>query len=148
MNRLALFLLLISVSFTAFSNGAEKASATEKAAGIMFHEGTWAEALELAKSENKPIFLDVYATWCGPCKRLKKNTFSDQEVGDFFNAAFINVAVDGENGEGLELARKYGVNAYPSLIFIDEDGQVISYTKGYHNAKQFLGLGQEVLKKK
>ncbi len=148
MNRLVFFLLFISMSFTAFSNGAEKAPATEKAAGIMFHEGTWAEALELSKSENKPIFLDVYATWCGPCKRLKKNTFSDREVGEFFNAAFINVAVDGEKGEGLELARKYGVNAYPSLIFINQNGEVISYTKGYHNAKQFLGLGQEVLKKK
>ncbi len=81
MNRFFLVILLLSMSYTASSNGAEKAPAKEKAAGIMFHEGTWAEALELAKSENKPIFLDVYATWCGPCKRLKKNTFSDQEVG-------------------------------------------------------------------
>ena len=53
--------------------------------GIQFHKGTWAEALALAKKDNKFIFLDVYASWCGPCKQLKKRTFSNDKVGTYFN---------------------------------------------------------------
>lgn len=116
--------------------------------GIEFFEGSWAEALELATKENKLVFLDIYASWCGPCKRLKSNTFSDIHVGNLYNDSFINVAIDGEKGEGPLLARKYGVRAYPSLIFVDQNGKLITATKGYHNAQQFLQLGQEVLRKK
>jgi len=98
--------------------------------------------LGLAKKENKLIFLDVYATWCGPCKKLKSKTFSDKEVGDFYNQTFINVALDGEKGEGLELARKYGVRGYPTLLFIDANGKVVSGTSGYHNPSEFIALGK------
>jgi thioredoxin 1 len=45
--------------------------------GIHFFEGSWSEAVKKSKAENKPIFLDVYATLCGPCKLLKRITFSD-----------------------------------------------------------------------
>lgn len=113
--------------------------------GIQFFEGTWDEALALAKQENKLIFLDVYATWCGPCKRLKANTFPDPEVGRLYNGNFINVMIDGEKGEGPELRRKYGVRGYPTLMFIDHEGNVVERTSGYRNPDQFLKLGQQVV---
>lgn len=56
--------------------------------GIQFYRGSWEEALALAKSENKLIFLDVYATWCGPCKKLKKYVFSSEKAGNYFNSKF------------------------------------------------------------
>ncbi len=115
--------------------------------GIQFHKGSWNEALELAKKDNKIIFLDIYATWCGPCKRLKSNTFSIEAVGEFYNPNFINVAMDGEKGEGPELARKFGVRSYPTLLFIDSKEKLIAGTAGFHNPKEFLHLGQKVLKK-
>ena len=113
--------------------------------GIVFHQGTWNEALQLAEKEGKPIFLDVYASWCGPCKMLKANTFPDQEVGKFFNANFINVAVDGEKGEGPQLAQKFNLRGYPTLIFVDSNEQVIAQKAGYRNAKKFIELGQQVI---
>jgi len=57
--------------------------------GINFFKGTYTEALAKAKEENKPVFLDVYAGWCGPCKKLKKTTFKDETVGEYFNKNFI-----------------------------------------------------------
>lgn len=113
--------------------------------GINFHTGTWDEALKLAKEQGKPIFLDISASWCGPCKKLKAKTFPDSQVGTFYNANFINVAVDGEVGEGRTLAKKYKIRGYPSLIFISPDGKVLEHTAGYRNPSQFLSLGQSVV---
>jgi thioredoxin 1 len=115
--------------------------------GIQFHNGTWEETLQIAKKENKLIFLDIYATWCGPCKQLKKNTFSKEEVGTFYNQNFVNVAFDGELGEGKMLMQKYALKSFPSLLFIDGNGKVVGQTVGYHNPSQFLELGHKFSKK-
>lgn len=119
---------------------------TEK--GIQFYQGSWNEALHLAKEENKLVFLDIYATWCGPCKRLKANTFPDEAVGEFYNTNFINLALDGEKGEGRELARKYAIKGYPTLLFVDHTGAVVARTAGYHNPDKFLDLGRAVKDRK
>lgn len=120
---------------------------TKNETGIAFHKGTWDEALHLAKKEGKPIFLDISASWCGPCKMLKSRTFPNEEVGAFYNSNFINVAVDGEKGEGVELARKYKIQGYPSLIYIDSNGQLIAQTAGYRNPKQLIDIGKQIIQK-
>lgn len=138
---------LIVMGVLAASNSSKNGFAKDHETGIQFHHGSWNKALELAWAENKLIFLDVYATWCGPCKRLKANTFSNEEVGAYYNPNFINVALDGENGEGLRLADKYGVSGYPTLLFIDHTGKVVAATSGYHNPEELIQLGKSVLEK-
>ena len=93
--------------------------------GIEFEHGTFAEALAKAKKENKMVFMDCYTTWCGPCKQLAKKVFPQKEVGDYFNTHFVNVKMDMEKGEGAELAKKYGVKTYPTLLFMDAAGKVL-----------------------
>lgn len=115
--------------------------------GIQFKKESWNDVLKQAKKEKKLIFLDIYATWCGPCKRLKSNTFSNEEVGKLYNQKFINVALDGEKGEGLTLAQKYGVRSYPTLLFLDGNGNIVVRTGGYHNSDEFIELGKTVAKK-
>jgi thioredoxin 1 len=114
--------------------------------GIEFFTGKWAETLAKAKKENKLIFLDIYATWCGPCKKLKRNTFTNKKVGAYFNANFINVTLDGEDGEGISLANKYAITSYPTLFFINGDGKVISQAVGYLNANEIIRFGKSVVK--
>jgi len=115
--------------------------------GIQFFQGTWNEALAKSKLENKPIFLDISASWCGPCKKLKRNTFSDKAVGTYFNEQFINVAVDGEIGEGKDLARQLAIRGYPSLFVMDSNGKTLVNTAGYHDPKELLEFGESGLKK-
>jgi thiol:disulfide interchange protein len=102
--------------------------------------------MQLAKKENKLIFLDVYATWCGPCKKLKKYTFADKEAGEYFNKHFINVSLDGEQGDGDVVSRRYGVTSYPSLLFIDADGNKLSLSSGYRSSKKLIEYAQTLLK--
>jgi thioredoxin 1 len=113
--------------------------------GIEFFDGTWDEALALSEKEGKPIFLDAYASWCGPCKVLKARVFTESSVGEYYNANFINVKRDMERGEGKQLARKYRVTAYPSLFFIASDGSVVKKAVGYHDPEKLINLGKSAL---
>lgn len=117
---------------------------TKGKSGIEFQTGSWDEVRQLAQKENKIIFLDVYATWCGPCKWLKSKTFPDRELGEFFNSNFINYAIDAEKGEGIVLSRKYSVRGYPTLLFIDSKGELIAKTVGFHTTAELLEIGQQV----
>lgn len=141
-----LALLAIGVVY-AFNNPVVDFNKDEKG-GIHFKEMTWQETLAEAKKENKLIFVDVYATWCGPCKKLKKYTFSDETVGSFYNENFINVAFDGEKTEGLKLMSQFHLRGFPSLLFVDATGKIMYQSGGYQNANKFLELGNLVLKRK
>lgn len=92
--------------------------------GINFEHSTFNEAMAKAKKENKVVFMDCYTTWCGPCKNLAKNIFTQKEVGDFFNKNFVNVKMDMESEEGKPLSKKYQVKAYPTLLWLDADGNI------------------------
>lgn len=113
------------------------------AAEIKFLENpTWASVLEKAKKENKIIFLDAYATWCGLCKQMDAETYTNQAVADFYNANFINVKYDMEKGEGAMLSDRYYVSAYPNLVFINPDGVMLHKGVGFVAANEFLALGK------
>jgi thiol:disulfide interchange protein len=116
--------------------------------GIQFFTGTWQQALDKAKKENKYIFLDAYASWCGPCKMMKHKTFTDKAVAEFYNKNFINVAIDMEkSGDGPALAEKYYVEAYPTLIYFKSDGKLIGKAMGFRKSKEFLEMGEQVMAK-
>lgn len=102
----------------------------------------WTTVLERAKKENKIIFLDAYATWCGPCKQMDAETYTNEAVASFYNANFINVKYDMEKGEGPILADRYYVSAYPNLVFISPDGIMLHKGVGFLAATTFLELGQ------
>lgn len=133
---MAATLALVNIPFARDSEGDK---------GIQFFQGTWEQALQKAKDENKIIFLDIYATWCGPCKLLDRRTFSDLSVGTYYNAHFINISLNGEEGEGAVLAGKYAIRGYPTLLFLDKRGSLIWQDAGYRGPKDFIETGKAAL---
>ncbi|SDJ17296.1 Thioredoxin-like domain-containing protein [Chryseobacterium jejuense] len=113
------------------------------AQGIKFEDGNFASILAKAKKENKLIFVDAYASWCGPCKLMVKNIFPLKNVGDYYNSHFINAKIDMEKGEGIELAKKYNVKAFPTYLFIDGNGEAIHRTLGYVEEKDFIQFAMD-----
>jgi thiol-disulfide isomerase/thioredoxin len=114
------------------------------AQGIDFFHGTWEEALVKAQEEEKLIFVDAYAVWCGPCKRMAKNVFTKEDVGEYYNAHFINIKMDMEKEPGRAFGQTYPVSAFPTLFYIDEKGEVLKKVVGGRQADGFLQLGEAI----
>jgi len=109
---------------------------------ITFTEKPWPEIMAMAKKENKLIFMDAYATWCGPCKWMAANMFTNDSIADFFNLNFICTKFNMELGEGMELAKKYGVRAYPTLLFIDTAGNMVHKRVGApRKSEEYISTG-------
>jgi thiol-disulfide isomerase/thioredoxin len=118
-----------------------------KAQGIEFFHGTFAEALEKAKIEDKIVFMDAFTEWCGPCKNMARTVFTNDKVGKFYNSNFICLKMDMEKGEGPGLSQKLGVTAYPSLFYLNAKGETVHKSVGALNADQFISLGKTALGK-
>ena len=144
-----LIVLLIAIGFISFNAVAQ--------------EIKWVsleEALALQKKTPKKIMMDVYTNWCGPCKLLDKKTFQNPDVANYVNKHFYAVKFNGEGNEAItykekqfanpgydvsransrnsvhELARYLQVNAYPTIVFMDEKSEVIAPIKGYQTLPQ------------
>lgn len=115
--------------------------------GIDFFHGSFDEAKEKAESTEKLIFMDGYATWCGPCRWMAGNVFTDDKVGDFFNQSFVSLKMDMEKGEGPRLARIYRVRAYPTLFILNSEGKVLEKMEGALPAEDFIAWATKAVKK-
>jgi len=113
--------------------------------GIKFLNAEFGEVLALAELEGKLVFVDAYTDWCGPCKKMDKEVFSQKEVGNFYNANFLSVKINMEKGEGIALAEEYFIFAYPSLLFVNYDGTVAHRYAGFQDKKGMLALGGQAL---
>ena len=126
--------LLALVSVMAFGQAGE---------GVKFEKGTLKEALAKAGKENKLVFVDVYAVWCGPCQYMAGKVFPQKAVGDYFNANFVNIKFDAEKGEGIDIARQYGVTGYPTFLLLNDEGYELGRIVGGGTADQFIAKVKE-----
>ncbi len=120
-------------------------SGVSLAQGVIFEpEGTTLEqAAVKAQAENKLIFLDCYTTWCGPCKKMVRETFPQESVGAYMNAKFVNLKIDMESAYGAPLAKKLQVQAYPTFVIFTANAEEINRILGYHDAESFIKVLEE-----
>ena len=118
------------------------------------------EAMSLQNKEPKKIMMDVYTNWCGPCKMLDRNTFHNADVVDYVNKNYYAVKFNAEGNDVLtfkgntfsnpnykaelankrnsqhQLAQYFQVTAYPTIVFMDEKGELLAPVKGYKTPPQ------------
>ena len=111
---------------------------------ILESRNDWEAAKFEAKKAGKDIFLDIYASWCGPCKMMDADVYTSADVIEYFNFNFINLKVDGESEFGSALASQYKVSAYPSMYFINSDEVSINLLVGYRDAEALVNAGKVV----
>ena len=112
---------------------------------IHFHDISYEDAIEKAKDEDKLLFVDIYADWCGPCRMLNQNVFPDSVLGVYFNKYFISIKVDGETPFGRKLMQEVGSNAFPTLLFISHNRSLLKMIRGYQSVDQLLAHAQGVV---
>ncbi|MCK5821956.1 MAG: thioredoxin family protein [Bacteroidales bacterium] len=98
--------------------------------GIDFFHGSYKEAIEKAKDENKIVFIDFITEWCGPCRIMDRDVFSKKEVGEIFNQSFVSIKLDAESDMYMPLAKEFKVKSYPTYIFVDPNTKQIVHRSG------------------
>ena len=117
------------------------------------------EALAAQQKAPKKILMDVYTNWCGPCKLLDKNTFGNPDVSAYINENYYAVKFNAEGNQTInylgyvftnpsynpnrsgrnarhQFTNYLGITGYPTVVFLDEQGQFITPVLGYHNVQQ------------
>lgn len=108
---------------------------------------TLEEAYALNQKAPRKIFVDVYTDWCGWCKKMDRDTFSDPEVATYVNDHYYAVKLDAESNRSFKLgehqmteqlvAQQFGVRSFPTIVFIHEDFKNIQAVPGYRKAEEF-----------
>jgi thiol-disulfide isomerase/thioredoxin len=148
---------IVQISQTGPSSG-HNGDIVEANSGIQWAKGlSWEKVKEKAKAENKFIFLDCFATWCGPCKQMDKNVYVNDSVGNYFNHKFIAVKVQidrttkddelvrGWYQDAQTIAKDCKIEAYPTLVFLSPAGGVVHQEIGYKNVADLIEMAQTAI---
>lgn len=136
-------LLLAGCKSTGKTTGVETPVSTS---GLNFVKSDrLSKVLEKASRTDQIVFMDIYTTWCAPCKLMDEYVFTDPDTRKFMNENFINYKVDAEKGNGQTVATMFGASTYPTLVFVDKNGRVLARRQGATTITELKNLAQEAL---
>jgi thiol-disulfide isomerase/thioredoxin len=121
--------LFVLSSFAAVTRGTVSA--------VPFRDLSFADASKAAATEGKLVFIDFYTTWCGPCKMLDEQTWTDAKVGQLVGEKAVALKLDAEK-EGLAAAKRYKIAAYPTLLLLKADGTEVDRIVGFREPAKFI----------
>lgn len=102
---------------------------------------------EMAIAANKLVFIDLYASWCPPCKMMERDVFSRKDVGEFMDARFISAKYDVDQTLGRELMDRYGSGSIPLYLIFDTKGELLGRITGGVPVKMFMDNINTILEK-
>ena len=112
--------------------------------GIRFKHISYQEGLDLAKAQNKMLFIHGFADWCPHCKTMAETVYTDSALGVFYNSYFICIKLDMEK-EGRQVGLRYKISKYPGLLFLDGNGEVVHRTTGEQKLPAMMQLGKDAI---
>ena len=108
------------------------------------------EGLQQAGKTNRKVLVDVYTDWCGWCKKMDIDTYSNKEIVDYLLKKYVLVRLNAESTNNLtykgekyteqQLAAAFGINGYPMTLFLKPDGEAITGYPGYADAPRFMNV--------
>ena len=101
-----------------------------------------AAALQKAKAEKKAVFMDFYTTWCMPCRMMDESLFRDWDVAEYMAENVVSIKVNAEKGRGIGLKSQFGVEAYPTFVFVSPDGVELSRKVGTSSIADFKKMAK------
>jgi thioredoxin-related protein len=133
---------MVTLSLLFTFAGTVRAGDTSKLQWYSFEQG-----LAEAKKTNKKMLVDVYTDWCGWCKKMDADTYSNSTVVSYLQEKYVVVKLNAESSSRLsyqgkqyterELAGEFGVSGYPTTLFFKSDGSTITGAPGYYGAADF-----------
>lgn len=112
---------------------------------INFRDLDFKQALEVAKTEGKLVFVDNYTTWCRPCKQMEMDVFTLNSVADYYNEHFVSIKLDADK-DPHNVAKNNGVRGFPGYLYFAPEGDVIVSEGGFNPEKQFIAFGEQAVK--
>lgn len=108
------------------------------------------ESQRKAEQNGKWVLVDVYTEWCGYCRQMYQETYTDEKVLDNLNEYFHVTRINAESDENIrfngqemsmeQFAAEFGVTSYPTTIIIDSDGEPFAVQPGFIEADEFADI--------
>ncbi len=111
---------------------------------VQFVKTDYLGQIDRAKMIGKPVFIDFYTDWCGPCRVMDRDVFTDGNLASFFNEHFLNLKINAEKGEGIALAKQFGISAYPTLLFLNAKGVEKKRVIGISTVSKLMKIGAKI----
>jgi len=148
MKRIILSLALISLTSLSFA----------QQIGIKFEQNLlWQQVKDKAKTENKYIFVDLFASWCGPCKQMDREIYTSEKLGQYMNDKFVSIKVQADTSktddqktkdwysDAHSITTEYGGIGYPTFLFFSPEGKLVSRDLGFKDVEGFLTIAAYAL---
>jgi thioredoxin 1 len=108
--------------------------------GVNFQVTTLEKGKQIARAQNKPLFVFAHASWCATCKKMEQEVFIQEQLGKVYNQEFVNVAIDVDSPEGKRLNGFSKISGTPTLFFFGMDGNVLYKSAGFESADELLAI--------
>ncbi|HBV49927.1 MAG: thioredoxin fold domain-containing protein [Alistipes sp.] len=131
------WILLLAVTLAA---GAAQAQ-------VRFETASTDAVREMAVKQGKLVFIDLYASWCPPCRMMERHVFSRKDVGDFMSQRFVAAKYDTDKPTGKELLKRYGNDAIPLYLIFDTKGELLGRIQGASSPEEFMDSVRKILKR-
>jgi thioredoxin-related protein len=126
--KLSLALLILFFTFNSIESDAQQASSNNT---TNFYSGSYDDFLREARKQGKVAILDFWAAWCAPCKKMDKETFTNAELAKHLNENFLIYKVNVDTFDGMEIANRFGVESFPTIITLNSRGRFMNELKGF-----------------